>query len=453
MYLIVLSFITIGSVLRNVNLLILMAGMMYAPLLINWRLAVRRLRSFKARRSLPNRIHAGKLVSVQWHCENQLAGIPAYNVVVDDKITRAEDQTAKIGASDRVGEGQANTLRERWFGELISRVIRRNDDANVSRARVRFQRLNAHKTETQSYRAFFGQRGKYFVSDASVSTSFPFGLIVSRNFIDQTETFFVAPELGALEPTWERRVQSTAVGSDSVKRSRALEEDEFYALRPWRSGDSKKSIHWRTTARQGFPVVKQFDQQNNRDFAIALDLHVAPDDPLGQGQVETALSFAATAVMQVGNEVQGQISVAICGDELHHCRSRTPQGVVSEAMQTLATVQGIEYPRIVDGIIDSLDSVSGGTPIYVVSTRPKPASLELMLPTSTESSKTGTSDRQARQLARRLRQALPMVRWLFVDSEEFKSIFSLDSAANPARSSTLEELRSVSEKWVENAKR
>ena len=53
-YLTVVSFITIGSVLRNVNLLILMTGIMLAPLFINWRLAVHRARSLRGRRQLPS---------------------------------------------------------------------------------------------------------------------------------------------------------------------------------------------------------------------------------------------------------------------------------------------------------------------------------------------------------------------------------------------------------------
>ena len=69
-YLTVASFLTIGSVLRNVNLLILMTGIMLAPLFINWRLAVHRVRSLRGRRKLPSRIHANQMVSVQWTCEN-----------------------------------------------------------------------------------------------------------------------------------------------------------------------------------------------------------------------------------------------------------------------------------------------------------------------------------------------------------------------------------------------
>ncbi|MEL7497514.1 MAG: DUF58 domain-containing protein [Planctomycetota bacterium] len=445
-YLIVLCFITVGSVLRNVNLLILMAGMMYAPLFINWRLAVRRLRSFRAKRTLPKRIHANKLVSVQWECENVLPGIAAYNVVVDDQITRADEQTKD--RRRREDRGKSATLSEQVFGELIGRIWKRKSDPNVSAAKVQFHRLHPNQPELQSYRAFFGQRGKYIVSEAAVSTSFPFGLIVSRNYLDQTETFFVAPELGRLEPTWEKRVQSIAVGSDSVRRSRAHEEDEFYALRPWRSGDSKKHIHWRTTARQGFPIVKQFDQQNNRDFALVLDLYASDSEPETKQRIETVLSFAATALLNIGRDVQGQVAISICGSDAAQCRSRSPQGMIGEAMPMLAVAEGSESPDLANAIVETSEFVSSGTPIYVISSRPRPESLDTPVESEVnENDHADTESRRVRHLARRLTMAMPLVRWLDVESEVFKDIFSRDVDRGEI-SSSFKELNAISQKWV-----
>lgn len=448
-YLIVLCFITVGSVIRNVNLLILMAGMMYAPLFINWRLAVRRLRSFRARRVLPHRIHANKLVSFQWQCENVLAGIAAYNVQVDDQIKRAEDQGRSRDVTETIS--QQGNLIERWFGELINRIYRRGKDPNVSHGQVRFPKLISHQTDTQSYRVFFGQRGKYVAGGATVSTTFPFGLIVSRNWVNQNETFFVAPEIGRLEPTWEQRVQSSAVGSDSLRRTRAMEEDEFYALRPWRSGDSKKSIHWRSTARQGYPIVKQYDQQNNRDFAIVLDLYQDQDDSVSQSRIETVLSFAATAVLKIGNDVQGQVAVSVCGAEQEHCRSRTPQAMISDVMPVLAVAQGASHPKVIDAIVEAMDAVSSGTPIYVISTRPQPLSIGLMLPEAAEDANDAQdsrlSIRRAKYLARRFRAALPMIRWLDTESDLFQSIFSVGTGATGDLSKPFSELEKMAVKW------
>src|SRR5262249_30698585 len=39
----------------------------------------------------------------------------------------------------------------------------------------------------------------------------------------------------------------------------------------YRPGDSPRWIHWRTSARVGQPMVKEFEQQNEQDLAVLLD--------------------------------------------------------------------------------------------------------------------------------------------------------------------------------------
>jgi uncharacterized protein (DUF58 family) len=234
-FLVVLAFITVGAVLRNVNLLVVLAGMMYAPLLLNWRMGIRWLKSFKASRRIPKRLHANDLASVQWTCENQRAGMAAWNLVINDCITRLADEQQSIqpvGSDQSPGSDRWWT---RWFGEIFQRLNRPNSGQNRSEVKLGFVRVDAGRSAVQSYRVFFAQRGKYTIGPAALSTTFPFGLIVSRIHFPQTKPIFVGPQIGELHPTWERRVQSIASGSDTIKRRRALEEDQFYALRPWRS--------------------------------------------------------------------------------------------------------------------------------------------------------------------------------------------------------------------------
>ena len=81
------------------------------------------------------------------------------------------------------------------------------------------------------------------------------------------------PGWGRSARHWDQRLQAIAVGNESVKRRRGMQEDEFFALRRWRPGDHYRHIHWRTTAKYGRPMIKQFDQPSNRDLAIVVDLY------------------------------------------------------------------------------------------------------------------------------------------------------------------------------------
>jgi hypothetical protein len=453
-YLTVLCFITVGSIMRNVNLLILMAGLMFAPLFINWRLAVYRIRSLRGLRRPPNRIHANQLVKFQWECENTLRAFPAMNVMVHDQIRRAPDaeQTLDRDLSPKF-IGNQNVFR-RWFGELIDRIWRRSD-RDTAKVQVRFQRLLADQPETQTFRSYFAQRGKYYLGPAEIVSSFPFGLIVSRQRIGQRAISFVAPELGNLETSWEKRIQSSAAGADSAHQKQSIEGDDFFGLRPWRTGDNKKNIHWRSTAKQGFPIVKQHERRNNRDFAIVLDLYIDNDAPETSdygdaiNRCEMILSFAATALLNIGTDVEGQVAMSICGHELSTHRSRTVSGLIADVMPALAVARGSVLPNIVDGIVASFDCVSHGTPIYVISSREQPSALSsgLMVESLT---KTDDEDR-SRYFARRVRQSLPALRWLDVDDDDFTSLFSMNRSTGGDRIMP-PALKQVSQKWIDHAK-
>jgi len=443
-FLVVLAFITVGAVLRNVNLLVIMAGMMFAPLLLNWRIGNRWFRSLLASRRIPTQLHANELATIQWKCENQMAGMAAWSLAVNDRITRLENRSRPVAQlEDSGGDTESSARSGRRFRGLLRRFGRRTPDPNCSEVKVGFVRVGAGQAEVQSYRVFFSQRGQYEVGPAALSTTFPFGLVVSRIHFREIETIFVGPEIGQLHPSWERRVQSIASGSDTIKRRRALEEDEFYALRPWRSGDCKRNIHWRTSAKYGQPIVKQHDQQNNRDFALMLDLALMTDDDgKSESDVETALSFAGTAILQIGNDVQGQIAIGVCGEKNDLYHSRSHRGVVLETMEHLAIAQPREEPDIVEMLIQISNSVSSGTPIYVISSRPRPLTLD---PYRLD---TNTGNREADRLAKRLKQVLPLIRWLEVGSDEFGSMFSLTN--DPSQDKLLQRFSS---RWSSDVKR
>ena len=235
-------------------------------------------------------------------------------------------------------------------------------------------------------------------------------------------------------------MNSTAKGADSVRRSRAIEEDDFFALRRWRSGDSRKNIHWRSTAKQRFPIVKQFVERNNRDFALALDLFVDDDQPQTQQNCETVLSFAATTLLNVKAVVEGQAAIAVCGKNREAFRSKTVGGLVADAMPALAVADGQERPAIIEGVVSCLESVSPGTPIYVISSREMPTSLQqgLEIEAMLSEAEFNADDefgqgveaqrkrqQRSRYVARRMRMGLPMVRWMNVQTNEFKEIFSV----------------------------
>jgi len=97
-YLGVLGFIVGGAVLRSFNLLVILAGMMMAPLLLNWRIVMATLRGLVVRRKLPEQVSAGEPLTVEITIENTRRVLGAWLVTVEDWVERVEE---KSGVGDR----------------------------------------------------------------------------------------------------------------------------------------------------------------------------------------------------------------------------------------------------------------------------------------------------------------------------------------------------------------
>jgi len=349
-FVVILVFVTVGAILRNVNLLVIMSGMMFAPLLLSWRIGSHLMRHTEADRLVQNRIHVGQIVNFQWMIRNR-SRLPMWNFVVRDEM--------KCIVSPWT-EDPAN-LKKRTF----------------SRTQVAFNYIAVSEVEYVSYRCLFTDRGLYEVGPSIVSTRFPFGLIRAWFKYRNQEQFYVAPRIGCLTPDWERRITSHVVGAESVLRRRGADEEEFYALRAWRSGDNRKQIHWRTTAKANQLMVKQYDQKTNRDMAIVLDLFSRQDmGALAEQQqvadCEQALSFAATLLIQLGQDIRGKIGFAIAGQQTQLHVDRVGAEFLSCLMRDLSAARADRNPQVAQSILDLQNQVSVGTPIFVISSRPAP---------------------------------------------------------------------------------
>ena len=92
-YLVVMGFILAGALLREINLLIVLFGMMVGPLLYNWWAVVVTLRGLEVRRQTPPAICAGDLLVVERSDKtvgagNQLRSPVNHAVHIDQKSAR-----------------------------------------------------------------------------------------------------------------------------------------------------------------------------------------------------------------------------------------------------------------------------------------------------------------------------------------------------------------------------
>ena len=189
--------------------------------------------------------------------------------------------------------------------------------------------------------------------------------------IEEPQTLLVLPRLGRLTRRWQRMQQSADVGASNVQRRQGLLEGDFYGLRDWRCGDSRRWIHWRTSARRQTPVVRQFEQQRNQDLALVLELW-QPEQPneTDLANVELAVSFAASIVSDLCRRGGQMMWLAVAAREPRWNCGPTSLALTREVMESLAMAEASSSDRLPDALSKALEAARPGTNAILISTRP-----------------------------------------------------------------------------------
>ena len=232
-----------------------------------------------------------------------------------------------------------------------------------------FPYVPAGQSRKGVYRGRLLERGRYRFGPLRLSTRFPFGLFSRTITVGERETLIVLPRLGRLTEGWAARRLEAFAGAD--RRSLAGPEGDFYGVREWRSGDGRRLIHWRSSARLGKLVVRQFERPRTRDVAVVLDLW-QPERPAAEHveNVELAVSFAATVLADVcrksGSNVYLAMSnaAAVRGRAGLGRRFAGSDGAVGHGRSPVRTT------RCRRCCAHALPRIAAGTEIVLVSTRP-----------------------------------------------------------------------------------
>ena len=145
----------------------------------------------------------------------------------------------------------------------------------------------------------FAKRGLHELGPAEVRTTDPFGLLrFARKFEARTEVL-VYPEVFELEDFPLRGRSEEAGAQDSLARQRG---DEFSGLREYRRGDDRRHIHWKSVARTGELIVKEFAQNAPQRHAVVLDLYRRPNVYVPEAEVEDAVSAAGSVLGSLARE-------------------------------------------------------------------------------------------------------------------------------------------------------
>lgn len=305
-----IGFILLGAALRSANLLVILAGTLIGMILIHWRVCSRSLMHLEVERRLPRAIQARRPFEMELTLRNRKSWLGAWLVLVQDRLVYAPVHATIHTASQTI--------------QLL------------------YETVPANTARSQRYQVNAQRRGRYQWLGIEITTRFPLGLM--RGILHQKDSDYliVQPALGKLTPAWKELFHKHHSSSRQRQTRSVSDEGDFFGLRAYRSGDSRRWIHWRSSARRDELVVKQFQQPDNRELVVLLDLAESgiADDAVRLQVEDRAVEFVATLVHQITASSTGAVTVAISdADPMVACR------VASKAQATflqerLATASG-----------------------------------------------------------------------------------------------------------------
>ena len=339
-YLLIVAVVFGGALFKEVNLLLILAGMLLGPVLLNWQAVGTNLRGLCVERKLPRGLSAGDWLSVGLRLSNARRRLGAWAVVVQEQIWRV---TAAAGNNHR------DPL-------LCPEVL--------------FPYVPAGQSCKGAYRGRLLERGRYRFGPVRLSTRFPFGLFSRTITVGGSEILMVLPRLGRLTEGWAGRRLEAFAGVDRRSFRPGLEGD-FYGVREWRGGDSRRLIHWRRSARLGKLVVRQFAQPRSRDVAILLELWQPERPTVDQwANVELAVSFAATVLADACRKGGSSVYLAMSNPTPDCVEGPASASLLQGLMEQLATVEAATGDTLPILLASALPRIAAGAEIVLVSTRP-----------------------------------------------------------------------------------
>ncbi len=338
-YACVLGFIVVGATLRDINLLFVLAGLMVGPFLFNWRMVALSLGRLAVDRKVADYVTAGHPFPVEIGCENQRPRLGSWVLVFEDAVV------------PEPGDGNPA-------------------EGEVTRAGVILPYVAPGSRSQAAYRLTLPRRGRYRFGPLQVSTRFPLGLLKASVRLPKYGRILVGPRLGQLTPHWIHLLDTQRFGHQQVQHRQGPIDGDYYGLREWQPGDSKRWIHWRATARLGRLAVREFERQQEHDLVLILDLWVPPEaEPADRARVELAISFSATVVEEMSRRGRSRLTVAVAGEPAGCWSGRATPVFGRQILERLAMVHPISEDRLAALVGGMVLDVPLGARLLVVSTR------------------------------------------------------------------------------------
>lgn len=201
------------------------------------------------------------------------------------------------------------------------------------------------------------QRGHLRLKGLAIVRRDPFGLFKSIAHIALPGTILVLPKrypIPALELPGTRRHQPGGVALASFMG----DSEEFMSMRDYRPGDPLRHIHWKSWAKTGKPIVKEYQDEFFVRHALILDTFQKTEQhEIFEEAVSVAASFASSIQTQ-----ESLLDLMFVGTEAYCFTTGRGLGHLDNFLEILASVKACKdkpFSRLPPLVLERASLLSG----------------------------------------------------------------------------------------------
>lgn len=177
------------------------------------------------------------------------------------------------------------------------------------------------------------RRGLLRLTGTTVACPDPFGLFRSLRKVPGPQAVLILPKRYPVAPLDLPGSMKYQLGGVSLASS-VGESEEFVALREYRAGDPLRRMHWKSFAKLGKPIVKEYQDEFFVRHALVLDTFAGPAD---EEIFEKAVSVAASLACTMQNQ-DSLLDLMFVGPEAYCFTSGRGLGQTEQVLEVLASV-------------------------------------------------------------------------------------------------------------------
>lgn len=178
------------------------------------------------------------------------------------------------------------------------------------------------------------RRGVLRFAGVTVACPDPLGLFRAFSRVVSAQSVLILPKRYPLPPLELPGQVKYQEGGVALAANIGCSE-EFVSLREYRHGDPLRHIHWRTWARIGKPIVKEFEDEFFVRHALVLDTFTdEPQSEVLEEAVSVAASFACTVLTQ-----ESLLDLLFVGNKSYCFTAGRGLGTADQMLEILASAR------------------------------------------------------------------------------------------------------------------